>query len=90
MALFGSHHDLGASMFKDWNEEQQREEIGKLVEGYRNGVPVGILCKMAETIAGSQDKAKEHLAYFMPAEERQEAVEKENGGLRTLIESYLL
>ena len=58
---FGSHHDLGAAMFRTWSEEQQRAEIGKLVAGYRNGVPVGILCKMAETIAGSREKAREHL-----------------------------
>lgn len=90
MSLFGSHHDLGASMFKDWSEEQQRDEIGKLVAGYRNGVPVGILCKMAETIAGSQEKAKEFLAHFLSAEERQEAVERENGGMRVLVESYFL
>lgn len=90
MALFGSHHDLGASMFKDWDEAQQREEIGKLVEGYRNGVPVGILCKMAETIAGSQEKAKEHLAHFMPLAERQQAIEKENGGVRIVAEMFLL
>ncbi|MCM2265150.1 MAG: hypothetical protein NDI73_08150 [Desulfuromonadales bacterium] len=87
---FGPHHDLGASMFKDWSEEQQREEIGKLVSGFRKGVPVGILCKMAETIAGSQEKAKEHLAHFMPLAERQQAVEKENGGVRILVESFLL
>lgn len=87
---FGPHHDLGASMFKEWSEEQQREEIGKLVSGYRNGVPVGILCRMAETIAGSQEKAKEHLAHFLSPEERQEAVEKESGGLKVLVAEYLL
>jgi hypothetical protein len=90
MELFGSHHDLGASMFKTWNEEQQREEIGKLVAGFRNGVPVGILCRMAETIAGSQEKAKEHLAYFMPLDERLKAIEKESGGMRLLVEEFLL
>lgn len=88
--MFGSHQDLGASMFKEWSEEQQREEIGKLVTGYRNGVPVGILCRMAETIAGSQEKAKEHLAHFLSAEERRLAVEKESGGMRSLVESYFL
>lgn len=88
--MFGPHQDLGASMFKDWSEEQQREEIGKLVAGYRNGVPVGILCKMAETIAGSQEKAKEHLAHFLTADERRKAIEDENGGMRVLVESFLL
>ena len=88
--MFGSHQDLGAAMFKTWNEEQQREEIGKLVTGYRNGVPVGILCKMAETIAGSPEKAKEHLRYFMTTEERQRAVERESGGMRLIVEAMLL
>ena len=87
---FGSHHDLGAALFKTWSEEQQREEIGKLVAGYRSGVPVGILCKMAETIAGSQEKAKAHLAHFLSVEERQQAVEKESGGMRILAEAFLL
>lgn len=86
----GSHHDLGASLFKTWTEEQQREEIGKLVSGFRTGMPIGILCKMAETIAGSPDKAKRHLAHFMPLEERRQAVSKETGGIRTLAEQYLL
>jgi hypothetical protein len=87
---FSSHQDLGAAMFKTWSEEQQREEIGKLVTGYRNGVPVGILCKMAETIAGSQAKAKEHLAHFLSPEERKQAVEKAGGGMQTLVAEYLL
>lgn len=86
----GSHHDLGASLFKTWTEEQQRAEIGKLVTGFRSGMPVGILCKMAETIAGSQEKAKQHLAHFMPLKERQQAVSKETGGIRILAEEYLL
>lgn len=88
--MFGSHQDLGAAMFKEWSEEQQREEIGKLVAGYRNGVPVGILCKMAETIAGSQEKAREHLAHFLTADERRSAVENESGGMRILVEAFLL
>jgi hypothetical protein len=77
-------------MFKTWSEEQQREEIGKLVSGYRNGVPVGILCRMAETIAGSPEKAREHLAHFMPLEERQRAIAGETGGMRIVLESLLL
>ena len=88
--IFGSHQDLGAAMFKTWSEEQQRAEIGKLVKGYRNGVPLGVLCKMAETIAGSQEKAKEHLAHFMPLQERKRAIAKETGGMRLVAEEFLL
>lgn len=87
---FGSHHDLGAATFRSWSEEQQRAEIGKLVKGYRNGVPLGVLCKMAETIAGSQEKAKAHLAHFMPLAERQRAVAGESGGMRLIAEEFLL
>lgn len=87
---FNAHNDLGAAEFRTWSEAQQREEIGKLVKGYRNGVPIGILCKMAETIAGSRDKAKEHLAHFMPLKERKRAVAKETGGMRQLVEEFLL
>lgn len=86
----GSHHDLGASLFKTWTEAQQREEIGKLVTGFRNGVPIGILCKMSETIAGSRDKARRHLAHFMPLEERRQAVARQSGGMRVLVEEFLL
>lgn len=84
------NRDLGASLYKTWTEEQRREEIGKLVEGYRSGLPVGILCKMAETIAGSQAVAKEYLATFMTIDERQAAVDGETGGMHELVSSYML
>jgi hypothetical protein len=88
--FLGSHKDLGAALFKTWTEEQQREEIGKLVTGYRAGVPIGVLCKMSETIAGSTEKARTHLAHFMPLEERRQAVAQETGGMRALVEAFLL
>jgi hypothetical protein len=82
--------DLGAALFKTWTDEQRRDEIRKLVEGYRAGLSLGILCKMAETIAGSQEKAREHLVSLMPPSERQAAVEKETGGMRILAIAFLL
>jgi len=88
--MFGPHQDLGAAMFKTWSEEQQREEIGKLVKGFRNGVPLGVLCKMAETIAGSREKAREHLAHYMPLKERKRVVAAESGGMRIVAEEFLL
>ncbi len=84
------NNDLGASLFKTWTNEQRREEIGRLVHGYRSGLPVGILCKMAETVAGSQDVARELLMELLSLEERQAAVEKETGGMRLLASEYLL
>lgn len=88
--MLSTNHDLGSSLFKTWTDEQRREEIGKLVEGYRGGVPVGILCKMAETIAGSQELARDYLASFMTLAERQAAVAKESPSIQLLIRDFLL
>lgn len=85
-----NNSDLGASLFKTWTDEQRREEVGKLVQGYRSGVPVGILCKMAETVAGSRETAREYLAEFMTLEERTVAVEKESASMQELVRLYLL
>ncbi len=82
--------DLGGDAFKDWTEAQRHEEIGKLVAGYRSGLPIGILCKMAETIAGSKKSARKHLKQLMPLEERLEAVAKESGGMLPLVKAFLL
>lgn len=84
------NNDLGASLYKTWTDEQRRDEICRLVEGYRAGLPVGILCKMAEMIAGSQALAREHLATFLTPEERQAAVDRETGGMRPLVASFML
>ncbi|MBI1920158.1 MAG: hypothetical protein HYS23_03650 [Geobacter sp.] len=82
--------DLGASLFKTWSEEQKMEEIGRLVQGYRSGVPVGILCKMAETIAGSRDKAREYLAIYLSEEDRRKAVENESVGMRQIVSEFMI
>ncbi len=88
--MLHDNNDLGAAFFKSWSDEQRREEIGKLVAGYRSGVPVGILCKMAETIAGSREVAKKELAALMSLEERQAAVGKESPAIQSVIEEFLL
>jgi hypothetical protein len=88
--MFGTNTDLGASLFKTWDETQKRDEIAKLVEGYRAGVPVGILCKMSETIAGNRKKARKHLRALMTPAEREGAVAAAAGGLQTLVKEYLL
>lgn len=85
-----ANDDLGAGLFKTWNKTQRRDEIARLVEGYRNGVPVGILCKMAETIAGSRKQARKHLLEMLTQEERQAAMEKETGGMLKLVKEFLL
>jgi hypothetical protein len=85
-----SNNDLGASLYKTWSSTQRRDEIARLVEAYRSGLPVGILCKMVETIAGSRKRARKHLHAMLTPEERQAAIEKEAGGMQTLVKEYLL
>jgi hypothetical protein len=87
--MFSNNSDLGASLFKTWTPEQKRDEIAKLVEGYRAGVPVGILCKMSETIAGSRKAAKKHLKGLLTADERKAAIEKETGGMKVTVSLFL-
>ncbi|AJE03209.1 hypothetical protein [Geobacter pickeringii] len=83
------HADLGASLYKTWSAEQQRDEIAKLVEGYRAGLPVLILCRMTEAIAGSRKRAREILHELMTPEERQEAAGRETGEARALVLDFL-
>lgn len=82
-------NDLGASLYKTWNDVQRREEIARLVEGYRNGLPVGIFCKMTETVAGSRTRARKHLRALMTQTERQAAIDKETGGIQLAIKELL-
>lgn len=81
--------DLGASLYKTWTDAQRSEEIEKLVQGFRNGVPVGILCKMTETIAGNKKKAKKYLKQFMTAEERKATIESTTGAMNAVVKSFL-
>lgn len=68
--------DIGAEVYRTWSEQQRREEIGKLVQGYQSGLPLPILCMMATSIAGSPAKAKKHLKALMTLKERKAAVAK--------------
>jgi len=87
--MLNDNNDLGAALFKTWTEEQRSVEIEKLIQGYRNGVPVGILCKMAETIAGSKKKAKKYLAQFMTEDERKAIIAAETGAMGPIVKSLL-
>jgi hypothetical protein len=87
--MFPENNDLGASLYKTWSDKQKREEIARLVEGYRKGLPLGILCKMSETIAGSRKRARTHLQALMTPTERQTAVEKESGGVQIVARELL-
>ena len=85
-----NHDDLGASVYATWSNTQCREEIVRLVEGYRNGLPIGIVCKLTETIAGSRKKGRKYLKELLSDEERQAAIEKETGGMLMLVKEFLL
>ncbi|MDD2366000.1 MAG: hypothetical protein PHN84_07530 [Desulfuromonadaceae bacterium] len=87
--MLGNTNDLGASVFKTWTEKQRSDEIEKLVQGFRNGVPVGILCKMAETVAGSKKNAKKYLKQFMTADERKRAIAAATDSLLPVVKSFL-
>jgi hypothetical protein len=82
--------DLGESLYKTWSNTQRRDEIARLVEGYRSGLPVGILCRMAEAIAGSRKRARKLLLELLTPEERQAAVNRETGGMELLVKEFLL
>ncbi|SNB45813.1 hypothetical protein [Geobacter sp. DSM 9736] len=83
--------DLGASVYKSWSNKQQRDEIKRLVEGYRNGLPVGVLCKMSEAIAGSRKRARRYIQQMLTPEERNEAVARETTeGMRMLLKEFML
>jgi hypothetical protein len=83
--------DLGSSVYKTWSNKKQRDEIERLVEGYRNGLPVGVLCKLSETIAGSRKRAKRYLHEMLTPEERAQAVERETSeGMQILLKEFML
>lgn len=87
--MLNDTNDLGAALFKTWTEKQRSDEIEKLVQGFRNGVPVGILCKMAETVAGDKKKAKKYLKTFMSAAERKTAIASATDALMPIVKSFL-
>lgn len=87
--MLENNSDLGAALFKTWTENQRCSEIEKLVQGYRNGVPVGILCKMSETIAGSRKKARKYLKQYMTAAERKAAIDSADNAIRQVAAALL-
>ena len=87
--MLNDTNDLGAALFKTWTEKQRSDEIEKLVQGFRNGVPIGILCKMSETIAGNKKNAKKYLKQFMSAAERKAIINSTNDSLLPVVKSLL-
>ena len=87
--MFDANSDLGAAIFQTWSDKQRFDEIEKLVQGYRGGVPVGILCKMSETIAGDKKRAKKILKQLLTVEERKAAITSADGGMLPVVKSFL-
>lgn len=86
-------NNIGDEVYRTWSYEQRHDEISKLVQGFRNGLPVQILCQLSASIAGSTSEAAEHLAVLIPRRERKAIVNRESGNnkaLRELLETTLL
>ncbi len=87
--MLNDTNDLGAALFKTWTEKQRSDEIEKLVQGFRNGIPIGILCKMSETVAGNKKKARKYLKQFLSEAERTAVIESTSGAMLPIIKSLL-
>lgn len=81
---------IGTDIYQSWSEEQRQTEIGKLVAGYRSGLPLTILLQMATAIAGSPESAREHLAVLIPATERHLIVGRLSGEEQSMAASFLM
>ena len=84
---------IGDDVYRTWSYEQCNQEIGNLVQGYKSGLPIQILCQLATSIAGSPELACDHISAFLTLKERKAMVKKESGDnqqLRALLQSTLL
>lgn len=91
--LQGKLNNIGDEVYQTWSYEQRHDEIAKLVQGFRNGLPVRILCQISASIAGGTAEAAEHLAILISRRERKAMVNRESGSdpaLRALLEATLL
>jgi hypothetical protein len=91
--MLNNLNNIGDDVYKTWSDEQRREEIGKLVQGFKNGLPVQILCQLSTAIAGTPALACQHISAFLTLKERKAIIKNESGTnkvLRTLLESTLL
>ncbi|QSV45138.1 hypothetical protein [Geobacter benzoatilyticus] len=82
--------DVGSELYKTWSNTQRRDEISKLVQGYRSGLPASMLCKISESIAGNRKRARKYLFEMMTPDERMVAANSESGEMMTFVREYLL
>ena len=91
--MLNNLNSIGADTYASWSDEQRRFEIGNLVEGFKSGLPIQIVCQLATQIAGTPALASEHISAFMTLEERKALVKNESGTnkeLRSLLKATLL
>ena len=85
-------NSIGADIYATWSEEQKRIEIDRLVQAYRSGLPISIVCMTAEAIAGSRGDAKRHLTSLMSLADRLDAISSADGekkDIRRLVRAVL-
>jgi len=85
-------NNIGADLYKTWSDEQKRIEIERLVQAYRSGLPISIVCMTAEAIAGSRGDAKRHFVSLMSLADRLEAISSADGetkDIRRLVRAVL-
>jgi len=92
--MLNNLNNIGDDVYRSWSEEQRRQEIGNLVQGFKNGLPAQILCQLSISIAGGRKEAAGHLASLLSLEERKAIVRQESAGanseLRSLLKGTLL
>lgn len=84
--------NIGAELYKTWSDEQKKLEIERLVQAYRGGLPISIVCMTVEAIAGSRGDAKRHLASLMSLTDRLDAIASADGekkDIRRLVRAVL-
>jgi len=81
---------LDLSFTRHGSNTQRRDEISKLVQGYRSGLPASMLCKISESIAGNRKRARKYLFEMMTPDERMVAANSESGEMMTFVREYLL
>jgi hypothetical protein len=85
-------NNIGADIYKTWSDEQKKLEIERLVQAYRSGLPISIVCMMAEAVSGSRGDAKRHLTSLMSLADRLEAISSAAGekkDIRRLVRAVL-
>lgn len=91
--MLNSLNNVGDDIYRSWSDDQRRQEIGNLVQGLKQGLPIQIVCEVAASIAGGREEAKLHFAALLTQKERKSLVKNQSQPdteLRTLLKACLL